>query len=129
MDLEYNVTILRPSELDVAKICVWRVVDDDKIKVYVPVVEGGKVVWAWKLKDAKKVPPASFEIPATFGRQGVMQKLADELFEQYSIKPKVSASEDATDNMKDHLEDLRTLIFKFDFTRMEKGAPLVEEKE
>jgi len=61
MDLDYNVTILRDADIGVAKICIWRVVDEEKIKVYVPSVDGGKVVWGWKVKPAKTIPPATFE--------------------------------------------------------------------
>jgi len=129
MSLNYNVTILQPSNLDVAKICIWKELGDDKINVFVPVVDGGKVRWTWKENSFKSVPPATFEIPATFGRQEVMKKLSNELFKEFGIKPDMLEDEGVIDSMRDHLEDLRTLIFKFDFTRLEKGAPLIEEKE
>ena len=128
MDLEYNVSIFRQDETNSAKVCVWRAISEERFKVFIPTIDKDEIRWGWKEQSATVVPPASFKIPVTFEKRGVMQKLSDQLFDQYGVKPSNTMNEDVMDVMKDHLEDLRRIIFRSDYTHVERGAPLVAEE-
>lgn len=120
---EAKVSVYQRDNFNAVDVVIWRPLDEDRLVVYRKNDDGQ---WAWSEDSVDAEVRPSLRIPRAI--DGILQNLVDEIKGQFGIKAtadKVYESElQATRN---HLEDMRSLIFKSDFIDIQKGVQATEE--
>ncbi len=125
-----HVSVFRGERGRNIHIVFWRDTQEGVLALEPTIVEE-RVVWRWNLVPEGQAPEPSFIIPAIFEELGAVQGLADALERELGVvasgeKEKASRIE----ALSYHLEDLRKIIFSFDWIELQRGEPLIaKEKE
>lgn len=126
--MDIKVSIYEDGHSDMVRFVIFKE-RGDMVDVFCPTIHEGSIKWLWNEVDVGEEWPESLRLPKTMTRKGVLQSLADELFRNFAITPTQSTSESEIGAVKNHLEDLRTLVFGFGQLKLERGAPIEEEKQ
>lgn len=120
---EIKVSAFKRNKFDAVDLVIWRPLDEERIVVYRENDDGD---WAWSEDLASNDVRPSLRVPGSF-HLNVLQNIVDEIKEQFGIKAtadKVHKNElEAT---REHLKDMRTLLFKSDWIELQNGSPAVE---
>jgi len=85
--------------------------------------------WGWvEVEEEGSVPPAAFILPRRLEMKGVAQKLVDEFGKEGILPSVVKEEKGKLGATEAHLEDLRRILFSFNFVNLQRGVPLEEEE-
>ena len=126
-----NVAVYKAHYAGAVNVVFWRGREDDLLSVYVPTaLESGEIVWKWEDFSSQEAPPPTFVIPEVLLRMGVVQDLVDAIGRELGIKASaVKDAESVSLTTQAHLQDLRRILFNFDWVELQRGTPLVKEEE
>jgi len=132
MDRVISVAVYRPHQMDAIHIVIYK--DwGEHLEVLNPVaVKKGEVAWSWVEYDIGSIPDPTFVIPRVLDRlatAGVAKQLVDGFAELGIISDKVKEAEGILEAKREHLEDMRQLVFGMDWMNIQKGLPVELEKE
>lgn len=121
MDRQWECVILENPNNAFLDIRIYRFADE-YIEAITPSFVDGRITWiVVRHEEGEEIAP-TIRLPR-MGR-GTLQPLADALHRDMGVIPQTVLNQDALDATKDHLEDLRSILFGFDTAKLERVASM-----
>jgi hypothetical protein len=122
---EIMVEVWQPAHMDALDVVIFRQMDEHRVSVYRPILGKGGYGWDWvEQATAEPMGPPSLRIPQFMTRMGVVQQLVDQLIKRTGVEPTgVRPHKNEVGRLEDHLDDLRKVLFGFDYISAERGIP------
>lgn len=127
MRRDIHVKVVQGMTFDGVDIFFYQDTEDGFAVLHQYLDENGNCDYRWdEYDEIGSLPPATFRIPGILARRGGIQNLVDAIYDITGIR--ASDREDLTESAikaRDaHLEDLRRILFNFDWVELQRGEPI-----